>query len=115
MAKRSFEIIWRGCNSDLYSFNLVFLFLLLLFFGLGVGNLLCVGMPGKMGEQGIYAWSFFADIWFRRNCSTFIYAAVSNKGSSSVFCGHAECDGIGIYYGNGDGTDLSCAVLGLQQ
>ena len=66
---------------------MVFLLLFLLLFGLGMGNLLCVGMSGKMGKQRIYARPFFANIRFRCNCSALVYAAVSDKGGFRFFAG----------------------------
>lgn len=49
--------MWRDFD-DIYIFDMAFLFLFLLFFGLGVGDLLCVRAESKMGQQGFYEGPF---------------------------------------------------------
>ena len=85
--------ICTACTSEeekgyvsIFIITMVISVLFLLLFGLGMGNLLCVGMSGKMGKQRIYARPFFANIRFRCNCSALVYAAVSDKGGFRFFC-----------------------------
>ncbi len=100
---------------DLYIFDMAFLFLLLLFSGMGLGDMLCLCIEGKVGQQGIYGRAVSPDLWFRCDCRTDFYAAVSNECGLGVSCGNDECDTVRIFYRRGDGEDVSCAVLGLQQ
>ena len=64
---------------DLYIFDMAFLFLLLLFSGMGLGDMLCLCIEGKVGQQGIYERAVSPDLWFRCDCCTDFYAAVSNE------------------------------------
>lgn len=90
-------------------------FLLLLFSGLAVGDMLCVCVKGKMGKQGVYEGTVSSDIWLRGNRRFNFYAALSDECRACVCRGNDKRYIIGIFYRSGNGKDVPCQVLGLQQ
>lgn len=100
----------------IYTFSTwLFFFYFYCFFRLGLGDLLCLCIEGKVGQQRVYERTISADLWFWRGRRTDFYTAISNECGAGVSSGDDECDTARVLYRRGDGEDVSCAVLGLQQ
>ena len=68
-----------------------------------MGDLLCVCIESKMGQQRVYERSISTNLWFWCNCCSGFYIAFSDKCSTGVLCGYDKRYNTGIFYRCGDG------------
>lgn len=105
-----------GCVRDvLRAIAMASVFLYLLFFGLGLGIVLCFSPKTRMDQPRVSSWTDFAYLWIWRNHHPVVNTACTIQFDSYFSFRDDRSDAAGICHRLCNGATFSCALLGLQQ
>jgi len=82
---------------------------------MGLGKLLCIGQETPVGEPRFPAWTNAADLWLRCARNPDQHDRSKRESVVDFSLRNARRDSAGIYNGRGNGKDVPCQILGLQQ
>ena len=90
-------------------------FLLILFFGLGLGIVVCLFSQEEMGKPWIFVWSGHSYVWLWGGHESYAHVDGGKQRAFDFFAWNIGKYGPGICHGRGHAKAVSCQILGLQQ